>query len=307
MKGMLKATTLAALLLLAILITITGCKKESSDLSPAEAREFGQATSESDAEAEAVYDDVFDNVMGVNTEVGIGGTGIFGQRNIQYGEEIISGVNGTDTVPACVTVTVTHLNPPAQFPVKVVIDFGSGCTGRDGRIRRGKIITTYTARLVVPGAVAETHFDGYYVNDVHVEGVHRVENQSTSQQSVFNIKVVNGKLTRPNGNYTQWNSNKTITQIEGSGTPFFPLDDVFSIKGESNGTVKRDATLYQWAARTLPDFPLIKRFTCRWIVKGKIAIRRSNSDVAVIDYGTGQCDNKATITINGTTFEITLH
>ncbi|HYC27479.1 MAG TPA: hypothetical protein VEB42_01670, partial [Chitinophagaceae bacterium] len=133
MKGMLKATTLAALLLLSLLITITGCKKEDSDLSPAEAREYGQATSESDAEAEAVYDDVFDNVMGVNTEVGVGGTGIFGQRSIQYGEEIISGANGTDTIPSCVTVTVTHLNPPAQFPVKVIIDFGSGCTGRDGR------------------------------------------------------------------------------------------------------------------------------------------------------------------------------
>ena len=117
----------------------------------------------------------------------------------------------------------------------------------------------------------------------------------------------NGKLTKPNGNYTQWSSTKTITQIEGNATPILPLDDVFSIKGESNGTIKRDSTLYQWSARTLPDHPLIKRFACRWIVKGKIAIRRTNSDVAVIDYGTGQCDNKATITINGATFEITLH
>src|ERR1700750_2403127 len=124
MKGMLKATSLAALLLLAILFTISGCKKEESDLSPAEAQAFGQATSESDAEAEATYDDVFDNVMGVNTEVGVGGTGIFGMRNIQYGEEIISGANGTDTVPACVTITVTHLNAPAQFPIKIVMDFG---------------------------------------------------------------------------------------------------------------------------------------------------------------------------------------
>lgn len=307
MKGMLKATNLAALMLLSIFITIYGCKKEESNLSPAEAKEFGQATSESDAEAEATYDDVFDNVMGVNTEVGIGGTGIFGQANTQYGDELISGVNGTDTIPPCVTVTVTHLNAPAAFPVKVVIDFGAGCTGRDGRLRKGKIISVYTGRMIVPGSVAETTFDGYYVNDIKVEGAHRVENQSTSQQWTFNIKVTNGKLTKPNGNYTQWNTNKTITQVEGSGTPLFPLDDAFSIKGESNGTVKRDATLYQWAARTLPDQPLIKRFACRWIVKGKIAIRRTNSDVAVIDYGNGQCDNKATVTINGATFEITLH
>lgn len=307
MKGMLKATSFAGILLLSFFIIVSGCKKEKSEMTPAEAEQFGRAASESDAEAEIMFDDVFDNVMGVNADVGIGGTGIFGQANTQYGDEIISGTEGTDTVPACVTVTVTQLNPPALFPVKVIMDFGSGCTGRDGRLRKGKIITVYTARLVVPGSVAETTFENYSVNGVRVEGIHRVENKSTSQQRIFTITVRNGKLTKPNGNYTQWNSTKTITQTEGNGTPNFPLDDIFSIKGESNGTVKRDSTLYQWAARTLPDHPLIKRFACRWIVKGKIAIRRTNSDVAVIDYGTGQCDNKAHITINGATFEITLH
>ncbi|MGB8193857.1 MAG: hypothetical protein WCF67_18130 [Chitinophagaceae bacterium] len=307
MKALLKATSLAAILLLAFLVIIPSCKKEKSELTQEEAEQFGQATAESDAEAEATYDDVFDNVMGVNAEVGIGGTGIFGQRNTQYGDEIISGANGTDTVPPCVTITITRLNPPAAFPVRVVMDFGSGCTGRDGRLRKGKIITVYTGRLVAPGSVAETTFDGYYVNGVHVEGVHRIQNKSTSQQWIFEVTVRNGKLTRPNGNYSQWNSTKTITQIEGSGTPLFPLDDIFSIKGESGGTVKRDSLLFQWSARTLPDNPLIKRFTCRWIVKGKIAIRRTNSDVAVIDYGAGLCDNKATITINGVVHEITLH
>ena len=307
MKHMLKATNLAALLLLSVFLIVAGCKKEKSDLTSEEAAAFGQATSESDAEAEAVYDDVFDNVMGVNAELGVGGTGIFGQRSIQYGEEIISGVEGTDSIPACVSITVIRLNPPAAFPVKVIMDFGAGCTGRDGRLRKGKIITVYSGRLVVPGSVAETMFDGYYVNGIKVEGKHRVENKSTSQQWVFNITVVNGKLTKPNGNYTQWNSAKTITQTEGNGTPLFPLDDVFAIRGESNGIVKRDSTLFQWAARTLPDHPLIKRFACRWIVKGRIAIRRSNSDIAVIDYGAGLCDNKATITINGVVHEITLH
>ena len=307
MKGMLKATSIAGILLLSFLLIVPGCKKTGSEMTPAEAEQFGRATSESDAEAEIIFDDVFDNVMGVNTDVGIGGTGIFGTPNFNPGDEVIMGADGTDTVPACVTITVTHLNAPAIFPVKIVMDFGSGCTGRDGRLRKGKIITVYTGRLVVPGSVAETTFDNYFVNGIKVEGVHRVENRSTNQQWIFNITVRNGKLTRPNGNYTQWSSTKTITQIEGNNTPLFPLDDVFSIKGESNGTIKRDSTLYQWSARTLPDHPLIKRFACRWIVRGKIAVRRTNSDVAVIDYGTGLCDNKATITINGATFEITLH
>ena len=36
-------------------------------------------SSQSETENEVVFNDVFDNVMGVNTELGIGGTGIFGR------------------------------------------------------------------------------------------------------------------------------------------------------------------------------------------------------------------------------------
>jgi len=276
-------------------------------VSQADNEQFAQAASESDAESEAIFDDVFNNVMGVNAEVAVGGTGVFAQANRQYGEEIISGANGIDSTPPCLTVTITRLDSPRIFPVRVELDFGSGCVGRDGRIRKGKVTTVYTGRLVNAGSVAETTFDGYYVNDVHVEGAHRIENKSTSSNWVFEVKVTNAKLSKPNGNYSEWNSLKTISQIEGAATPFNPLDDVLSVKGEANGSVKRDTVFYQWGARTLADNPLIKKFICRWIVKGKIALRRNNADVAILDYGNGVCDNKATITINGVVYEISLH
>ena len=41
--------------------------------------------------------------------------------------------------------------------------------------------------------------------------------------------------------------------------------------------------------------------------EGTIELRKGNSAVAVLDYGTGICDNKATLTVNGTVYEITLH
>ena len=306
MKTMTNVSRLLSIVLLMTMTALFSCQKENSKATQAENEQFAQAASESDAESEAVFDDVFDNIMGVNTEVGVGGTGVFAQANLNPGEEIISGANGADSTPACLTITITRLSANL-FPVKIELDFGSGCTGRDGRIRKGKIITVYTGRLVNAGSVAETTFDGYYVNDIHVEGTHRVENKSTAANWIFEVKVSNAKLSKPNGNYSEWNSVKTITQIDGSGTPFNPLDDVFSVNGEANGGVKRDSVYYQWAARTLADNPLIKKFICRWIVKGKIAFRRTNSDVAVLDYGNGVCDNKATITIGGVVYEISLH
>jgi hypothetical protein len=53
--------------------------------------------------------------------------------------------------------------------------------------------------------------------------------------------------------------------------------------------------------------PLVKEFTCRWIVQGEVSIKKDNTPVAVLDYGTGICDNLATISMNGQLREITLH
>ncbi|MBM3413057.1 MAG: hypothetical protein FJY19_06735 [Bacteroidetes bacterium] len=276
-------------------LALVACKKEKSNTQdPAEQLEISTSklSSESDAEAEVIYDGVFDDAMGVSDEVGLAGMGIFGRLN------------------ACPTVTVTRPNAPAPFPVRVVLDFGTGCVARDGHFRKGKIIHVYTNRLIIPQAVAETSFDNFYYDSTKVEGVMRIKN--TSEPNVgprFQINVINGKLTRPNGNFIKWNSEKVRTQIEGVSTPFMPMDDVFKITGGARGLVKRDTTLVGWSATILE--PLIRRNNCRWIVKGTVKVVKENSTtgtryVGVINYGMGACDNLATVTINGVVHHITL-
>jgi hypothetical protein len=107
----------------------------------------------------------------------------------------------------------------------------------------------------------------------------------------------------------QWNSHKVINQIEGLATPNVPLDDIFRIEGSSRGQVKRGNLLVGWETHIIE--PLIKRFNCRWIVKGRIRTVRLNAAantpwIGILDFGTGDCDNKATLTINGRTIQITL-
>ncbi len=287
---------------------VVSCKKESSQTgTPAEKQEFAAATAESDAEADLVFDDVFDNVMGVNNEVAIGGTGVFAGSANNSGSgngEYINGANQRDTL-TCFTVAFTQLSPPNRFPLQVTIDFGAGCTDRRGITHKGKIIITYSGPLFIPGNSATTTFDGYYVNDIHVEGTHKVTNQSTQDKKVFRIVVTGAKLSKPNGNFSQWNSEKTLSQVEGLGTPFMPLDDVFTVTGGAGGSVKRGDKFFQWSTQIKE--PLVKKFICRWVSKGIIVLRKSNETVAELDYGTGQCDNKATLTVNGQTIEITLH
>ena len=292
--------------LVVLSILFVACKKDNgSSGSNVDQTTFANSTAESDAEAQVVFNDVFDNVVGTNDEVGMTGVGVVGAANNSNNGNIIAGINGSDSLSPCFTITVTRLNPPDKFPVQIVVDFGTGCTGRDGRTRKGKIVTVYTNRLVVPGAKATTTFGGYFVNDIQVEGTHIIENTSTSDKRIFHVQVIGAKLTKANGNYTEWSSDKTIEQTDGLGTPFWPFDDVFTVNGQANGTLHRGTEFMEWSH--IITKPIIKKFACRWIVQGEVTIQKGTHPVAILDFGTGECDNKATITVNGVVREITLH
>jgi hypothetical protein len=283
-----------------LLLVFPACKKEEGATNTQQdQKDFALAVSESDAEAESIFDNAFDNAMGVNNEVAIGGTGVFGRVAAQATGNRVA---GTDTI-TCFTVTVSQATAN-RFPLKVVIDFGAGCNGNDGKVRKGKIIIVYTGRLVQPGNSASLTFDGYYVDDTKVEGTQTISNTGTQDQKSFTIQVTGARLSKPNGNYTEWNSERTITQTGGISTPILALDDVFTITGKSNGTVKRGDKVYQWTTQTTQ--PLTKKFACRWITKGTVVLEKGNTTVAVLDYGSGDCDNKASYTVNGVAYEITL-
>jgi hypothetical protein len=302
-----KKTALLALSAFALAsLLVIGCKKEHSDtLTSQQEQDAVSYSSEAEAENNVVFDDVFDNVMGVNNEVGVAGTGVFGR--------IATGINGRelniDSVH-CFTLTVVRLNLPEPFPVRITIDFGAGCMGNDGHMRYGKIITEYTGRLIIPGKSATTRFEGFKFDSISVTGIHKITNTTAlgSNQAQYTIDVTDAKLSKPNGNYSEWSSHKVITQVEGNGT-IIPIDDVFTITGSAHGRVKHGNDLYAWQSEILE--PLRKRNACHWISKGSIRVRRETLPttspwVATLDYGDGTCDFLATLTINGVAHQIQL-
>jgi hypothetical protein len=282
-------------------LLVTGCKKENSNsLSPAEEEEAARSSSESEARAEVVFNDIFDNVVGVNSDVGYGGTGVFG-RGVNEGT---AGRELDLDSLACLTVTKVFLNAPALFPVKITLDFGASCTDiTHGHTRSGKVITVYTGRLIFPGSVATTTFENYVIDSIAVTGTFKITNSTAtgSNQKQFAIDIIDGKLTKPNGDYHKITSHRVITQIEGNGTAI-PGDDIFRVTGEAHGRIKHGNLLFGWISEITE--PLIKKFSCPWISKGTVKVRRETLPatspwVAVLNYGTGTCDFLATLTING--------
>ena len=281
-------------------LTFTSCKKDDTvnsvtDNDPTELAATQEATTQ-EAETEAQYDDVFNITASMNSsqvgeDLGVG-------ANVSGLYELGS-TNTTNTTP-CFTITVVP-NIPHVFPKTITIDFGTGCLGRDGKYRKGKIVSIYTNPMVLPGAKVSTTFVDYYVDSFKIEGTHITENTSTSNMQGWKVIVIDGKVTNTNTNrWRKWNSTKNVLQIEGNGTPHFPLDDVYKINGNARGS---NSAGHTWASLVVD--PLIKKFTCPWIVKGKVQLIRDGRE-ALLDYGNGNCDNLAIIYINGVPHVITL-
>jgi hypothetical protein len=293
-------------------VAFSACKKADEGTGTAAKEEYARMVSVSDAEADWVFDDLFNNVLGVNAEVGLGGLGIFGRVNMSeaqpaYAEASVGEGNrvvGVDSA-ACFLVNIVQLNLSTRFPLQITVDFGLGCPGKDGRIRKGKIKIVYTGNISNAGNSATTTFDSYFVDNIKVEGTLKIANNSTLTKKIYTSLVTNARLTKGNGNFIQWNSEKTISQVEGMLTPLINLDDVFNLSGQSNGSAQLNGRFFQWS--TAITAPLVKKFTCPWIVKGSISLKKGTSEVAVLDYGAGNCDNKASFTLNGAAHEITLH
>ncbi|HVX50351.1 MAG TPA: hypothetical protein VHB48_09335 [Chitinophagaceae bacterium] len=286
----------------------TACQKSAADtsssggISTQDAAAL-QTSAATDDESDNVYNDVLSNVLGVNDDAGIGaGVGVFLAAPASTGTPVSQFGEGADSAGRCFTVTVSP-DRAGAFPKTITIDFGTGCTGRDGHVRRGKIITVYTGHMIESGSTATTTFDGFYFDSVKVEGTVVAKNKTTGNALAFSITVTNGKLTAPSGDYIEVNRSHTWAQTSGMDTPHTPADDIFSITGNSSGTAQVAGVTAQWITNITQ--PVVRKLLCRWRVAGVVTVTH-NDKSAVLDYGNGDCDNTATVTIGSKTYNITL-
>ena len=114
--------------------------------------------------------------------------------------------------------------------------------------------------------------------------------------------TVDMKITFDDGKIFTRTGTLTKETVEGFGTPLIWDDNVFLVTGNSTTTLPDGDIII----KTITT-PLRYVMTCNlpFPVSGIITITKNDSD-GVLDFGTGACDNLATLTINGVTTEITL-
>lgn len=185
----------------------------------------------------------------------------------------------------------------------ITVDFGStNCHCNDGKDRRGKIIVTFNGFYRDSGTVITHTPDNYFVNDNQLTGTKTVTNKGRNTNGNLWYEIyVNGTIIKANnGGTITWLSNRVREWIAGESTMLW-TDDVYLITGNASGTRSNGESFTADITSALRV-----ELSCRYIVSGSINVVPASHAARLIDYGNGNCDNAATVTINGHVYNVNL-
>ena len=189
-----------------------------------------------------------------------------------------------------------------SFPKVITIDFGTtGYIDSRGDTLKGKIIITLSANISKVGATKTINLVDFYVNGNNVKGSKSIVNNVLNAANNPSVTVtVSDTIIRVDKSTIIRNATRTREKIDNSGTPLNYWDDKFSITGSASG-INAKGVAYTVEITN----PLIIWNNYPYFVKGTITTT-TQTRTAVLDYGNGDKDRKATLTINGVTKDMLL-
>jgi hypothetical protein len=250
----------------------TGCKKEkdnSDEDFSSEAQDIGQS------------EDISTSIDNTITEA-------FNTSSVNYEGRYTNPSDGEFS--NCATVTWDSAN-------STVTIYFNHCAGRNGHTRDGSIIVHYQGGdYWTMGASWDVTFDNFYIDDRQVTGTRHVENVGPeSDGCIWNINA-NLTFTRSDGSTRTWNSTRTREITQGYRNPDCS-QHIYKINGTATHA---DSQSGNSAALTFTN--IIRDLNCAHITSGTINIVPNNGrPERTIDFGSGACDDLATVTKNGQT------
>jgi hypothetical protein len=307
MKNVFGLKTISTLAIAFVLI-LASCKKDDeSTLSPADTQNVS-SESVTDAYNDEGQDMSSIAISNVNPNQFAGGR--IGGRTEGNGvvNPIVPWQNLDDRLK-CAEITINTTNALGTKPTgTITIDFdkNTSCTDSRGIARKGKIVIEYSGYLFLTSSFIKTTFNGYFRNDVKVDGVHTLTNVTTGIQDFpkFTVNITGGKITFADG--------KTITRTQNFIREWRratnPAQDTWAILvgSEASGGNRNGKT---YTMNVTAD--LIYSRPCA--ISNKVFIPVSGTKVFIVDgktysvdFGTGNCDNDVTVSVGGVSKTITV-
>jgi len=190
---------------------------------------------------------------------------------------------------ACATITVNATNASGR----IEIDFGTGCEGPDGKIRKGSVVVEYSGHWLEPGTIITTITKDFFVDGLKVEGTRVLENISLSMNELkYSVVLTGGKITWPDETFITRVTNRVHTISFGDSFQ----DYVLEVEGTAAG-ITRIGAVYEAAIVE----PLLFKSSCRGTiylpVQGIKTITVPDRREITVNYGTGDCDNSFTVSV----------
>ncbi len=276
-------TKIRCIFLLSLVAFSFSCKKEK--INNDKNTETVIEVQKNDAEATKVYDLIGNEINDISATL----------DTLGYSAD-------AKTLNSCITVTIDHPDS-INWPKTITLDFSGDCTTENGNILSGQIIIHQTARYRTDGMVRIITLNGFKINGYQVTGTKTITNLGlVNGFRTYSISVENGSVITSEGEVISTRSaQRTRAWIEGESTAT-RWDDVYLVTGTTSGT-----TVNGIAYTASITQPLRIARNCRWIEAGEISTTIPELPEVVIDFGTGECDQIATVTVNGNTRTITLH
>ncbi len=184
----------------------------------------------------------------------------------------------------------------------MTIDFGESCKGKDGRIRSGKIIVTSTSpeKFAINRVKA---FENFYVDGKKIEGK-IAKNITLNREDHTKVAELEEDvtITFPD-NAGKATRKALLTRDYHLNILGNPKDNVITSWGFVEFTRKSGLKV----TKTITEAnPLVFKMECHQVVSGIVTFNTSDNRTWTLDYGNGDCDNKAILTKNGESKEIKL-
>lgn len=186
--------------------------------------------------------------------------------------------------------------------VIVTVDFGTSCTDLNGNVRSGKIVITKIGKMKDEGYFRSVSLENFKINGNTVQGTRIVRNMGLNQNNNyhFSVSLQDGKFITEDGDTLERSYERDREWVAGYDTPT-PWDNEFMVTGSASG-VNFNGEHY---TRTIME-PLVIKMACRFIVSGIVETDVEGKSPITLDYGNGDCDALATLTVAGETKAIDL-